>query len=36
MRESTDRIESALRSEDDKDRHIAHRLLETTRSFHSW
>jgi hypothetical protein len=36
MRESTDRIESALRSEDDKDHHIAHRLLETTRSFHSW
>jgi hypothetical protein len=36
MRESTDRIESALRSEDDKDHFIAHRLLETTRSFHSW
>jgi hypothetical protein len=36
MRESTDRIESALHSEDDKDHHIAHRLLETTRSFHSW
>jgi hypothetical protein len=36
MRESTDRIESALRSEDDKDHHIAHRILETTRTFHSW
>jgi len=36
MRESTDRIESALRSEDDKDHHIAHRLLETTRSFYMW
>ncbi len=36
MRESTDRIESALHSEDDKDHHIAHRLLETTRSFHTW
>ncbi len=36
MRESTDRIESALHSEDDKDHFIAHRLLETTRSFHSW
>src|SRR5580658_3468417 len=36
MRESTDRIESALRSEDDKDHHIAHRLLESTRTFHSW
>jgi hypothetical protein len=36
MRESTDRIESALHSEDDKDHHIAHRLLESTRSFHSW
>ncbi len=36
MRESTDRIESALHSEDDKDHHIAHRLLETTRAFHSW
>ncbi len=36
MRESTDRIESALRSEDDKDHHIAHRLLETTSSFYIW
>jgi len=36
MRESTDRIESALRSEDDKDHFIAHRILESTRTFHSW
>jgi hypothetical protein len=36
MRESTDRIESALHSEDDKDHFIAHRLFETTRSFHCW
>jgi hypothetical protein len=36
MRESTDRIESALRSEDDKDHFIAHRLLETPRSFNIW
>ena len=36
MRESTDRIESALRSEDDKDHLIAHRILESTRTFHSW
>jgi len=36
MRESTDRIESALRSEDDKDHFIAHRILESTQTFHSW
>ena len=36
MRESTDRIESALHSEDDKDHFIAHRILESTRTFHSW
>jgi hypothetical protein len=36
MRESTDRIECALRSEDDKDHFIAHRILESTRTFHSW
>jgi len=36
MRESTDRIESALHSEDDKDHFIANRILESTRTFHSW
>jgi hypothetical protein len=36
MRESTDRIESALRSEDDKDHFIAHRILGSTRTFQSW
>ena len=36
MRESTDRIESALHCEDDKDHLIAHRILESTQTFHSW
>ena len=36
MRESTDRIESALHGEDDKEHMVAHRIFETTGNFHSW
>lgn len=36
MRESTDRIESALRSDDAGEQLIARRIFETPGSFHSW
>jgi hypothetical protein len=36
MRESTDRIEVALHGEDAKEHLVAHRILESTRNFHSW
>jgi hypothetical protein len=36
MRESTDRIESALRSEDEKEHRVAHRLFESTRTWELW
>jgi hypothetical protein len=36
MRESTDRIESALRSGDDKERLVAHRLAENPKSWQLW
>ena len=36
MRESTDRIESALRSEDDKDHLIAHRMAESSQTWQLW
>ena len=36
MRESTDRVESALRSGDAKEHFIAHRILENTGIFGSW
>jgi hypothetical protein len=36
MRESTDRIESALHGEDAKEHLVAHRILENTRNFYSW
>jgi hypothetical protein len=36
MRESTDRIESALRSDDDKERMVAFRLAESTKSWQLW
>ena len=36
MRESTDRVESALRSGDAKENFIAHRILENTSVFASW
>jgi hypothetical protein len=36
MRESTDRIESALRSEDEKEHRVAHRLFESTKTWQLW
>jgi hypothetical protein len=36
MRESTDRIEVALRADDVKEHLVARRILETPRNFHSW
>lgn len=36
MRESTDRIEVALRADDAKEHLVARRILESTRNFHSW
>jgi len=36
MRESTDRIESALRSDDEKEHRVAHRLFETTKTWELW
>jgi hypothetical protein len=36
MRISTDRVESALRSDDAKEHFVAHRILATPRSWHSW
>ena len=36
MRESTDRIESALRSDDDHEQRVAHRLAESSKSWELW
>lgn len=36
MRESTDRIESALRSDDDREQLVAHRILENTKTWQLW
>jgi hypothetical protein len=36
MRESTDRIESALRSDDEKENIVAHRILESPRTWQLW
>jgi hypothetical protein len=36
MRESTDRIESALRSEDEKEHRVAHRLFESSKTWELW
>jgi hypothetical protein len=36
MRESTDRIEIALRSEDSKEHLVAHRIFENAAVFHTW
>jgi hypothetical protein len=36
MRESTDRIESALRSEDEKEHRVANRLFESTKTWQLW
>jgi hypothetical protein len=36
MRESTDRVESALRSDDDKEHLVAHRILESPRTWELW
>lgn len=36
MRESTDRIESALRSDDDGEQLVAHRILENPRNWQLW
>ena len=36
MRESTDRIESALRSEDDKEHQVAYRLAENSATWQRW
>jgi hypothetical protein len=36
MRESTDRVETALHSEDVKEHLVAHRILETTKSWQLW
>jgi hypothetical protein len=36
MRESTDRVEIALRGEDDKEHLVAHRILESTRTWQLW
>jgi hypothetical protein len=36
MRESTDRIESALRSDDDRERQVAYRLAENSATWQRW
>jgi hypothetical protein len=36
MRESTDRVESALRGDDDKEHLVAHRILESTKTWQLW
>src|SRR5277367_1670619 len=36
MRESTDRIESALRSEDEHEHRVAHRLAENSKTWELW
>ncbi|HXA36500.1 MAG TPA: hypothetical protein VNW26_09230 [Steroidobacteraceae bacterium] len=36
MRESTDRVERALRDDDDKEHLIAHRILETPKTWELW
>ena len=36
MRESTDRVETALRGEDDKEHLVAHRILESTKTWQLW
>lgn len=36
MRESTDCVESALHSDDDKEHLVAHRILESTRTWQLW
>jgi hypothetical protein len=36
MRESTDRVESALRSDDDKEHLVAHRILESPHTWQLW
>jgi len=36
MRESTDRVESALHSDDDKEHLVAHRILESTKTWQLW
>lgn len=36
MRESTDRIESALHSDDDKEQLVAHRISESSRTWELW
>jgi hypothetical protein len=36
MRESTDRVERALRDNDDKEHLVAHRVLETTKTWQLW
>ena len=36
MRESTDRIESALRSEDEHEHRVAHRLAESSKTWELW
>jgi hypothetical protein len=36
MRESTDRIESALRSNDDAEQRVAHRLSESSKTWQLW
>ena len=36
MRESTDRIESALRGEDDRERQVAYRLAENSATWQRW
>jgi len=36
MRESTARVESALRSDDDKEHLVAHRILESPHTWQLW
>ncbi len=36
MRESTDRVERALHGDDDKEHLVAHRILESTKSWSLW
>ncbi len=36
MRESTDRVESALNSDDDKEHLVAHRILESSKTWSLW
>jgi hypothetical protein len=36
MRESTDRVATALRGDDDKEHLVAHRILESTKSWQLW